>query len=132
MKEKIRSIYKQRKGIHGYRRIQAELVRQYGCKVNHKKVLRLMQNLGIKAVIRRSRNDNALVLETFKKAFKTQKDVTGVIVHNDQGHQYTSRAYHDMLPTVGAQISMSRRSNCLDNSSMESFFSHLKTEALYP
>ncbi|MED2897998.1 DDE-type integrase/transposase/recombinase [Brevibacillus porteri] len=77
-------------------------------------MLRLMQNLGIKAVIRRSRNDNALVLETFKKAFKTQKDVTGVIVHNDQGHQYTS--YHDMLPTVGAQISMSRRGNCLDNS----------------
>jgi len=200
LKEKIKSIYKQRKGIYGYRRIQAELVRQYGCKVNHKKVLRLMQNLGIKAVIRRkrayittfqaivsdgrvaenmlnrdfvaqrpnqkwvtdvtqyrigderiylsaikdlctreivayhisSRNDNALVLETFKKAFKTQKDVTGVIVHSDQGHQYTSHAYHDMLPTVGAQISMSRRGNCLDNSSMESFFSHLKTEALYP
>ncbi|NTU20799.1 transposase [Brevibacillus sp. HB1.2] len=33
MKEKIRSLYKQRKGIYGYRRIQAELVRQYGCKV---------------------------------------------------------------------------------------------------
>ncbi|PSK04135.1 transposase, partial [Brevibacillus porteri] len=33
---------------------------------------------------------------------------------------------------VGAQISMSRRGNCYDNASMESFFSHLKTEALYP
>ncbi|WP_028547791.1 IS3 family transposase, partial [Paenibacillus sp. UNC451MF] len=31
-----------------------------------------------------------------------------------------------------AQISMSRRGNCYDNASMESFFSHLKTEALYP
>ncbi|EGG34979.1 IS3 family transposase, partial [Paenibacillus sp. HGF5] len=41
-------------------------------------------------------------------------------------------AYHDMLPKVGAQISMSRRGNCLDNASMESFFSHLKTEGLYP
>jgi putative transposase len=37
-----------------------------------------------------------------------------------------------MLPTVGAQISMSRRGNCLDNAAMESFFSHLKAEALYP
>ncbi|TKI54555.1 transposase [Brevibacillus antibioticus] len=26
---------------------------------------------------------------------------------------------------------MSRRGNCYDNASMESFFSHLKTEALY-
>ncbi|WP_019005629.1 IS3 family transposase, partial [Cohnella laeviribosi] len=48
------------------------------------------------------------------------------------GSQYTSHAYHDMLPKVGARISMSRRGNCYDNASMESFFSHLKAEALYP
>jgi len=77
------------------------------------------------------RNDNQLVLQTFKKAFEKQKDVTGLIVHSDQGFQYTSHAYHDMLPKVGAQISMSRRGNCHDNASMESFFSHLKTEGLY-
>lgn len=78
------------------------------------------------------RHDNELVLETFKKAFKKRKDVAGLIVHSDQGSQYTSHAYHDMLPKVGAQISMSRRGNCLDNASMESFFSFLKTEGLYP
>ncbi|MGG0886166.1 MULTISPECIES: IS3 family transposase [unclassified Brevibacillus] len=78
------------------------------------------------------RNDNPLVLETFRKAFEKQKDVAGLIVHSDQGYQYTSHAYHDMLPKVGAQISMSRRGNCYDNASMESFFSHLKVEALYP
>ncbi len=58
--------------------------------------------------------------------------MTGLIVHSDQGYQYTSYDYHDMLPKVGAQISMSRRGNCYDNASMESFFSHHKTEALYP
>ncbi|WP_161782209.1 DDE-type integrase/transposase/recombinase [Paenibacillus ehimensis] len=78
------------------------------------------------------RNDNELVLRTFDKAFKQHKDVSGLIVHSDQGFQYTSHAYHDMLPTVGAQISMSCRGNCLDNAAMESFFSHLKAEALYP
>ncbi|WP_422659058.1 IS3 family transposase [Paenibacillus sp. EC2-1] len=78
------------------------------------------------------RNDNELVLQTFAKAFAKQKDVTGLVVHSDQGFQYTSHAYHDMLPKVSAQISMSRRGNCLDNASMESFFSHLKTEGLYP
>ncbi|WP_309270291.1 hypothetical protein [Paenibacillus sp.] len=29
--------------------------------------------------------------------FATQKDVTGLVVHSDQGFQYTSHAYHDML-----------------------------------
>ncbi|MGW8957635.1 integrase core domain-containing protein [Paenibacillus sp. NPDC055715] len=37
-----------------------------------------------------------------------------------------------MLPKVGARISMSCRGNCYDNASMESFFSHLKKEGLYP
>jgi len=78
------------------------------------------------------RNDTELVLQTFSKAFKKVKDVTGLIVHSDQGTQYTSYKYHDMLPQVGAQISMSRRGNCYDNASMESFFSHLKSEGLYP
>jgi putative transposase len=61
-----------------------------------------------------------------------KEDMSGLIVHSDQGFQYTSYHYHDMLPKVGARISMSRRGNCLDNASMESFFSHLKTEGLYP
>ncbi|MGG3310626.1 DDE-type integrase/transposase/recombinase [Paenibacillus lautus] len=78
------------------------------------------------------RNDNSLFLQTFEKAFKQTKDVTGLVVHSDQGFQYTSHAYHDMLSKVDAQISMSRRGNCYDNASMESFFSQLKTEGLYP
>jgi transposase InsO family protein len=72
------------------------------------------------------------VLQTFEQAWTKQKDVTGLIVHSDQGFQYTSHAYHDMLPKVSARISMSRRGNCYDNAFMESFFSHLKTEGLYP
>ncbi|MGO4537371.1 DDE-type integrase/transposase/recombinase [Paenibacillus sp. 2TAB19] len=55
------------------------------------------------------RNDNQLVLQTFEKALEKQKDVTGLIVHSDQGFQYTSHA----LPKVGAQISMSRRGNVM-------------------
>jgi putative transposase len=193
----IQAIYIKREKKYGYRRIQGELERQ-GWKVNHKKVLRLMQEMGIRSIIRRKgrsspqgdgltprvaenllqrdftaelpnqkwvtditqygvgdqwlylsaikdlctkeivayqmslRNDTVYVLETFKQAFAQQKDVTGLIVHSDQGCQYTSHAYHDMLPQVGAQISMSRRGNCYDNAAMESFFSHLKAEALYP
>jgi len=197
LKERIQAIYVKRQMKYGYRRIQGELERE-GWKVNHKKVLRLMQVMGIRSIIRRKRkskpqgdglvprvaenllqrdftaelpdrkwvtditqyavgdtwlylsaikdlctkeivayqmsfrNDTKLVLETFKQAFIKKEDMTGLIVHSDQGCQYTSHAYHDMLPQVGAQISMSRRGNCFDNAAMESFFSHLKTEALYP
>ncbi|MFC0392552.1 IS3 family transposase [Paenibacillus mendelii] len=53
LKLKIRAIYEQRDKTVGYRRIQDELYRQYSHVVNHKKVLRLMQQLGIKAIIRR-------------------------------------------------------------------------------
>ncbi|MEC0368482.1 hypothetical protein [Paenibacillus chibensis] len=43
------------------------------------------------------RNDNELVLQKFAKALVKQKDMTGLVVHSDQGFQYTSHAYHDML-----------------------------------
>ncbi|HBS43700.1 MAG TPA: hypothetical protein DEA91_03105 [Paenibacillus sp.] len=71
-------------------------------------------------------NDNPLVLVTFRKAFSIHKDVTGLIVYSDQGSQYTSHTYHNMLPKVGAQISMSRRGNCYDNASIGNFFLILK------
>ncbi|MFC4971617.1 IS3 family transposase [Paenibacillus sp. GCM10023248] len=44
-----------RKGTYGYRRITAELKRQHDQTVNHKKVLRIMQELGIRSIIRAKR-----------------------------------------------------------------------------
>ncbi|MDH6425470.1 putative transposase [Paenibacillus sp. PastH-3] len=175
-KELIQKVYERYNGIYGYRQIQLFLLQDHGVWMNHKKVLRIMQDLGIRSRIRRkhrcnyassegdrvaknilkrdfktdapnqkwvtditqyrvgekwlylsaikdlfnneiiayqmsARNDNELVLRTFQQAWSQQKDVTGLIVHSDQGFQYTSHAYHDMLPKVGARISMSRRGN---------------------
>ncbi|BFH65245.1 hypothetical protein PAJ34TS1_58370 [Paenibacillus azoreducens] len=42
---------------YGYRRIQGELERE-GWKVKHKKVLRLMQVMGFRSIIRRKRKSN--------------------------------------------------------------------------
>jgi len=36
----------------------------------------------------------SLLITPIKKAFQTQKDVTGLIVYSDQGYQYTSYPYH--------------------------------------
>jgi putative transposase len=47
----IQAIYHEHKGRYGYRRIKLELKNQ-GHKVNHKKVQRLMQELGLKSIVR--------------------------------------------------------------------------------
>lgn len=47
-------------------------------------------------------------------------------IHSDQGTHYTSPRYQSELKKLGIGQSMSRRGNCWDNASMESFFGHLK------
>lgn len=51
-----------------------------------------------------------------------------VIVHSDQGCQYTSYAFIQKLKDAEFVQSMSRRGNCWDNSPQESFFGHMKDE----
>ena len=51
-----------------------------------------------------------------------------LLVHLDQGSQYTSERYQALLSEFGITCSMSRRGDVWDNSAMESFFSSLKTE----
>jgi putative transposase len=48
--------------------------------------------------------------------------------HSDQGSQYTSEHFQDLLKEQGITCSMSRAGEVWDNSAMESFFSSLKTE----
>jgi putative transposase len=76
------------------------------------------------------RNDLRLVMDTVKAAIK-KGDVSGVLLHSDQGFQYTSRQYNHLLQQYNITSSMSRKGNCLDNACIESFFSHLKSECMY-
>jgi len=76
-------------------------------------------------------NNNQLVINTLKEALAKQKDVTGLIIHSDQGYQYTSFEYKAICESNGITISMSRKGNPLDNSPMESFYSLLKKETLH-
>jgi putative transposase len=76
-------------------------------------------------------NSIALVTSTVRQAKKKEKVTDGLILHSDQGHQYTSQAYHDVLTyEYSITPSMSRRGNCWDNAPMENFFGHLKEEYL--
>lgn len=49
-----------------------------------------------------------------------------LIVHSDQGFQFTHNQYRRILKMHGITQSMSRKGNCLDNAPIESFFGHLK------
>ncbi len=76
-------------------------------------------------------NSVQLVTDMLKLAKQKEKVTDGLILHSDQGHQYTSQAYHDVLVTeYNITPSMSRRGNCWDNAPMENFFGHLKEECL--
>ena len=76
-------------------------------------------------------NDNNLVIATLNEAISKQKDVTGVILHSDQGFQYTSYEYKQICESNGILISMSRKSTPADNAPIESFHANLKRETLY-
>ena len=52
----------------------------------------------------------------------------GLLHHSDQGSQYTSWQYTDLLGWQQFDISMSRKGQCWDNAPMESFWGTLKAE----
>jgi len=50
------------------------------------------------------------------------------MLHSDQGIHYTNPHYQQKLKKLHIIQSMSRKGNCIDNASTESFFGHMKDE----
>jgi transposase InsO family protein len=61
--------------------------------------------------------DVSLVLNTLEDALKV-REVTDVILHSDQGAQYTSYAFQKLAKENGITTSMSRKGNCFDNAAL--------------
>lgn len=195
-KELIKEAYHASHRTYGYRRVQIWIKQKYGLKINHKAVLRLMNELGIHSVARRRKflrkaedlstfhrfpnilnrefsairpnkkwvtdvtfvhtnqgwaylstikdlhdgyivahnfckqNSLGLVINTLKKALQKEMVTDGLVLHSDQGYQYTSQSYFTLTKEYNISPSMSRRGNCWDNAPMENFFGHIKEEAL--
>lgn len=53
------------------------------------------------------------------------------IFHTDQGAIYLNDSFQKKVKELGLRESMSRRGNCWDNASQESFFGHFKDECSY-
>jgi len=195
-KEMVRKAYQASHRTYGYRRVTWWIAQNCGVVINHKAVLRLMNQLGIRSVARKRKvfkkmsqletyhsypnllnrdftatranqkwvtdvtyiltqegwaylstikdlydnfivahqfgreNSVALVQQTLRKAKQKEKVTDGLILHSDQGQQYTSQAYYVLTAEYNITASMSRRGNCWDNAPMENFFGHLKEEAI--
>jgi len=77
-----------------------------------------------------SRQPTDLVLQALLMAVWRRKPANKVLVHSDQGSQFTSIDWASFLKHHNLEHSMSRRGNCHDNAVAESFFNLLKRERI--
>lgn len=77
-----------------------------------------------------SRIDTELVIRALLMAVWRRQPNERVIVHSDQGCQYSSHDWKTFIDAHNLEISMSRRGNCYDNAVAESFFQLLKRERI--
>ena len=78
-----------------------------------------------------SRMNRRLVLDALDMAVGRRRPGPGLLHHSDPGSQYACGDYQEALGTHGMLCSMSRKGDCWDNASMESFFHTLKTELIH-
>jgi transposase InsO family protein len=73
----------------------------------------------------------SLAIEALQMALRRRRPAPGLVHHSDQGVQYASTDYTNLLKASGITISMSRRGNPYDNATCESFLKTLKYEEVY-
>ncbi|HDR7791156.1 TPA: DDE-type integrase/transposase/recombinase [Bacillus paranthracis] len=64
------------------------------------------------------------------KGYKKEHPKIGLIIHIDQGSQYTSSTFQATLKKYGAISSVSRTGNPYDNALMEYFYKNIKRELI--
>lgn len=74
--------------------------------------------------------EEEFVLETVRQLRRNHKIELNAytIVHSDQGGQYTSPRFKDILKDSNLRQSMSKKACCYDNAPIESFWGHMKDE----
>ena len=73
-----------------------------------------------------------LAIRTVKKALESQPAIKGkLILHSDQGSQYTSKDFTDFCTKAGITQSMSKAGYPYDNAPMERYYNTLKNELIY-
>ena len=71
-----------------------------------------------------------IVRDAFLMAVWRRKPKQNVIIHSEQGSQFSSDEWNRFCQTHDLLPSMSRRGNCYDHAAVESFFGSLKKEKI--
>ena len=67
-----------------------------------------------------------------RKAIESQSEIKGVLIlHSDQGNQYTSKDFTEYCKRMVVTQSMSKAGYPYDNAPMERYFNTLKNELIY-
>lgn len=101
-----------------------------GAKRYHCSILDLYDK-SIVATLNSNRMDANLAIETTKIALSRNATCKDVILHSDQGSQYTSRAFTEFCEENNIKQSMSKAGCPYDNACMESFYGTLKGEFIW-
>jgi putative transposase len=72
--------------------------------------------------------DTQLAMKALSDAFERRGRQSGLMFHSDQGSQYSSTAYRQLLWRCQITKSMSHRENCWDNAPLEKLFRSYKSE----
>ncbi len=75
-------------------------------------------------------HDAELVKRALQMALIQRQPGAGLMHHSDRGSEYTSKSYQEMLQKHNIQVSMSKKGDCYDNATIESFWGTLKEECV--
>ena len=78
-----------------------------------------------------TRNSTQLITETLRMAYDARMPGENLIFHSDQGSQYTSQEFHQLLKKLKITQSFSNAGTPHDNAVMESSFAVFKKEEFY-
>lgn len=78
-----------------------------------------------------TRMKDQLVIDALNQAVGKEQPQPGLIIHTDQGSQYTGSRFQSLLRQHNFKASMSRKVNPYDNALMESFYKTIKRELIH-
>ncbi len=76
------------------------------------------------------REKTSLYVEALEQAILCCRPEVGLLIHSDHGSPYTSRAFRNVLKKYELQQSMGEVESYFHNAFAESWFEHLKREAM--
>lgn len=77
------------------------------------------------------KNSTQLTRKTFMNAYTSREISDSLLFHSDQGGNFVSKTFMNLLKELNVEQSFSRTSSPYDNAVCESFFSNFKQEELY-